>query len=52
MTDIKITEQQLKDLLAYIGKIPTDFGLPLVQFFNQLNAEQNPPKQEEEVKQD
>lgn len=49
---IQLNEQQVKDLLAYIGKIPTEFGLPLVQFFNQLNAEQNPQTPQEEVKED
>jgi hypothetical protein len=49
---IQLNEQQVKDLLVYIGKIPTDFGLPLVQFFNQLNAEQNPQAPQEEVKED
>lgn len=48
MTDIKITEAQLKDLIGFINKIPTEFGLPLIQFFGQLQAEQT----KEEPKED
>jgi hypothetical protein len=39
---ITLNEQHLKDLEAYINKIPTEFGLPLIQFLGKLNAEQNP----------
>ena len=47
---ITLNEQHLKDLEAYINKIPTEFGLPLIQFLGKLNAEQNPqPVQEQSV---
>lgn len=47
---ITLNEQHLKDLEAYINKIPTEFGLPLIQFLGKLNAEQNPqPVQETPV---
>jgi hypothetical protein len=43
---ISINEQQLKDLEAFINQIPTQYGLPLLQFLGKLNAEQNPPIEE------
>jgi len=43
---ITINEQQLKDLEAFINQIPTQYGLPLLQFLGKLNAEQNPPVEE------
>lgn len=46
---IQLNEQQVKDLISFINKIPTEFGLPLIQFFGQLQAEQAP---KEEVKED
>lgn len=46
---IQLNEQQVKDLITFINKIPTEFGLPLIQFFGQLQAEQAP---KEEVKED
>lgn len=45
---IQLNEQQVKDLISFINKIPTEFGLPLIQFFGQLQAEQA-PKEEEKV---
>ena len=39
---ITINEQQLKDLELFINQIPTQYGLPLLQFLGKLNAEQNP----------
>jgi hypothetical protein len=39
---ITLNEQQLADLKAFINKIPTEIGLPLLQFFGQLEAEQAP----------
>lgn len=47
---IQLNEQQVKDLITFINKIPTEFGLPLIQFFGQLQAEQNPQTPQEEVK--
>ena len=49
MTDIKITKEQLEDLVKFINQIPTQWGLPLVNFFAQLQQEQTP---KEEVKED
>jgi hypothetical protein len=43
---ITISEQQLKDLETFINQIPTQYGLPLLQFLGKLNAEQNPPVEE------
>lgn len=43
---ITISEQQLKDLEAFINQIPTAYGLPLLQFLGKLNAEQNPQVEE------
>jgi hypothetical protein len=43
---ISINEQQLKDLEAFINQIPTQYGLPLLQFLGKLNAEQNSPVEE------
>lgn len=48
MTDIKITKEQLDELVKFINTIPTAYGLPLIQFFGQLQAEQS----KEEVKED
>jgi hypothetical protein len=42
---LTLNEQQLNDLKAFINKIPTEFGLPLLTFFGQLEQEQK-PKQE------
>lgn len=52
MTDIKITKEQLDELVKFINQIPTQWGLPLIQFFGQLQAEQNPQAPQEEVKED
>lgn len=49
MTDIKITKEQLDELVKFINQIPTQWGLPLIQFFGQLQAEQAP---KEEIKED
>jgi hypothetical protein len=49
MSDIKITKEQLEELVKFINTIPTAYGLPLVQFFGQLQAEQTP---KEELKED
>lgn len=43
---LQLNEQHLKDLEAYINTIPTQYGLPLLQFLGKLNAEQNPPTEE------
>ena len=46
---LQLNEQHLKDLEAYINTIPTQFGLPLLQFLGKLNVEQNPPVEEAKV---
>lgn len=44
---IKLSQEQVKELEAYIQEMPVKYGLPLLNFFQKLNAEQNPePKQE------
>lgn len=48
MTDIKITKEQLEELVKFINTIPTAYGLPLIQFFGQLQVEQS----KEELKED
>lgn len=35
----KITEQQYKDLASYINTIPTQYGMPLINFLNTLEKE-------------
>lgn len=44
---ITLNEQHLKDLESYINQIPTQWGLPLIQFLGKLNAEQNPQQPQE-----
>jgi hypothetical protein len=44
---LQLNEQHLADLKAFINKIPTEFGLPLLTFFGQLEQEQKP---KEEIK--
>lgn len=39
---ITLSEKNLTDLNAFINKIPTEFGLPLLQFFSKLQQEQAP----------
>ena len=36
------------DLKAFINKIPTEFGLPLLTFFGQLELEQKPKEETED----
>lgn len=45
---LNLTEQHLKELEAFINTIPTQYGLPLLQFLGKLNAEQNPPQVKED----
>jgi len=42
---ITLSEQNLQDLKAFINKIPTEIGLPLLEFFGKLQQEQNPGPQ-------
>jgi hypothetical protein len=39
---ITLSEQNLADLKAFINKIPTEIGLPLLEFFGKLQQEQAP----------
>ena len=39
---ITLSEQTLPDLKAFINKIPTEIGLPLLEFFGKLQQEQAP----------
>ena len=48
MNEVKITKEQLEELVKFINTIPTAYGLPLIQFFGQLQVEQT----KEEVKED
>lgn len=45
MSEIKITKEQLDELVKFINTIPTAYGLPLIQFFGQLQAEQTPKEE-------
>lgn len=45
---ITLNEQQVADLKAFINKIPTEFGLPLLTFFAQLENEQKEQSKNEE----
>lgn len=42
---ITINQEQIKELEKFINQIPTQYGLPLLQFFAKLDAEQNPPQE-------
>ncbi len=44
---ITLNETQLKELEAFINQIPTQYGLPLLQFLGKLAQEQNPPQVQE-----
>lgn len=45
---ITLNEQHMADLKAFINKIPTEFGLPLLTFFGQLEHEQKPEETKQE----
>jgi hypothetical protein len=45
---LTLNEQQLNDLKSFINKIPTEFGLPLLTFFGQLEHEQKPKDEKTE----
>lgn len=42
---LTLNEQHMADLKAFINKIPTEFGLPLLTFFGQLEQEQKPAEE-------
>jgi hypothetical protein len=46
---LQLNEQQVKELEAFINQIPTQYGLPLLQFLGKIAQEQNP---QTEVKED
>lgn len=39
---ITLSETQVKELEAFIQEMPTKFGLPLLNFLNNIAQEQNP----------
>lgn len=39
---LQLTEQQVKELEAFIQTIPTAYGLPLLQFLGKIAQEQAP----------
>lgn len=36
MKDIVITQEQMKQLDAFIQEMPVKYGIPLINFFNEL----------------
>ena len=43
---ITLNEEQIKQLEAYFQEMPTKYGLPLLKFFNEAIAAQNPTAEE------
>lgn len=43
---ITLSEEKLKELNAFIQEMPTKFGLPLIQFINQIIEEQKSTPEE------
>ena len=41
MNDLKISQQQLDELVKFINQVPTQWGHPLITFFSKLIEEQN-----------
>ena len=39
---ITLSQENLKELESFINKIPTEFGLPLLNFFGKLAEDQKP----------
>jgi hypothetical protein len=39
---INLSEQNLKELEAFINEMPTKYGIPLLEFFGKLAKEQKP----------
>ena len=35
-----LTEEQLKEILAYLNELPTKFALPLIQYLDKIANEQ------------
>lgn len=42
MRDIVITQEQMKELDPFIQEMPVKYGLPLINFLNQIAQEQKP----------
>jgi hypothetical protein len=45
---ITLNEQQLNELNQFCQELPTKYGVPLLQWFKQIQEEQNPKKEEKE----
>lgn len=41
MKDIVITPEQMKQLDAFIQEMPVKFGIPLINFFNEIAKAKN-----------
>lgn len=48
--ELKLNEEQIKQLDGYFQELPTKYGLPLLKFFGELNEAQN--GQQTEVKEE
>jgi len=42
---LQLSEKDLNELQAFINKIPTEFGLPLLNFFSKLSEDQKPKEE-------
>jgi len=38
---ITLTDEKLKELEVFIGELPTKFGVPMLNFFQELSKEQS-----------
>jgi hypothetical protein len=45
---ITLNEQQLNELNQFCQELPTKYGVPLLQWFKQIQDEQNPQKEQKE----
>lgn len=41
---ITLSEQNVKELDAFIQEMPTKYGLPLIQFFNKIKEQEEKEK--------
>lgn len=48
--ELKLNEEQIKQLDGYFQELPTKYGLPLIKFFSELNQAQN--GQQTEIKEE
>ena len=44
---ITLNEQQLTELNQFCQELPTKYGVPLLQWFKQIQDEQNPKKEQD-----